>query len=103
MSLLSRAIYLKYAIEVQRDRDQIKVVRHCNFSRYAFLSESDRSKVTQNKINFVKKFLQWGLNPQPPDHHFRVPAKETLFCSLVALYPVVKFWFVKSMFSDEIH
>ena len=24
---------------------------------------SDRSKVTQNKINFVKKCPQWGLNP----------------------------------------
>ena len=23
---------------------------------------SDRSKVTQNKINFVKNFPQWGLN-----------------------------------------
>ena len=30
---------------------------------------SDRSKVTQNKINFVKNFLQWGLNPWTADHH----------------------------------
>ena len=29
---------------------------------------SDRSKVTQPKINFVKKCPQWGLNSQPPDH-----------------------------------
>ena len=29
---------------------------------------SDRSKVTQHKINFVKKCPQWGLNSQPPDH-----------------------------------
>ena len=29
---------------------------------------SDRSEVTQHKINFVKNFPQWGLNPQPPDH-----------------------------------
>ena len=29
---------------------------------------SDRSKVTQNKINFVKNCPQWGLNSQPPDH-----------------------------------
>ena len=29
---------------------------------------SDRSKVTQNKINFVKNCRQWGLNSQPPDH-----------------------------------
>ena len=25
----------------------------------------DRSKVTQNKINFVKNCPWWGLNPQP--------------------------------------
>ena len=30
---------------------------------------SDRSKVTQNKINFVKSCLHWGLNSQPLDHH----------------------------------
>ena len=30
---------------------------------------SDRSKVTQNKINFVKNCPQWGWNPGPPDHH----------------------------------
>ena len=29
---------------------------------------SDRSEVTQYKINFIKKFSQWGLNSQPPDH-----------------------------------
>ena len=29
---------------------------------------SDRSKVTHNKINFVKNCPLWGLNPQPPDH-----------------------------------
>ena len=29
---------------------------------------SDRSKVTQNKINFIKNRPQWGLNSQPPDH-----------------------------------
>ena len=29
---------------------------------------SDRSKVTQNKINFVKNCPQWDLNSQPPDH-----------------------------------
>ena len=29
---------------------------------------SDRSKVTQNKINFIKNCPQWGLNSQPPDH-----------------------------------
>ena len=29
---------------------------------------SDRFKVTQNKINFVKNYPQWGLNSQPPDH-----------------------------------
>ena len=29
---------------------------------------SDRSEVTQHKINFVKNCPQWGLNPSPPDH-----------------------------------
>ena len=29
---------------------------------------SDRSKVTQIKINFVKNCPQWGWNPGPPDH-----------------------------------
>ena len=29
---------------------------------------SDRSKVTQNKINFIKNCPQWGLNSQLPDH-----------------------------------
>ena len=29
---------------------------------------SDRSEVTQYKINFVKNYPQWGLNSQPPDH-----------------------------------
>ena len=28
---------------------------------------SDRFKVTQSKINFVKNCPQWGLNSQPPD------------------------------------
>ena len=28
----------------------------------------DRSEITQNKINFIKKWPQWGLNSQPPDH-----------------------------------
>ena len=29
---------------------------------------SDRSKVTQHIINFVKNCPQWGLSSQPPDH-----------------------------------
>ena len=29
---------------------------------------SDRSEVTQHKINFIKNCPQWGLNSQPPDH-----------------------------------
>ena len=29
---------------------------------------SDRSQVTQHKINFVKNCPEWGLNPWPPDH-----------------------------------
>ena len=29
---------------------------------------SDRFKVMQNKINFIKNYPQWGLNSQPPDH-----------------------------------
>ena len=34
-----------------------------------FVKLSASSKVTQSKINFVKNYPQWGLNPQPPDHH----------------------------------
>ena len=30
---------------------------------------SDRSQVTQNKINFIKNYPQWGLNPWLHDHH----------------------------------
>ena len=29
---------------------------------------SDRFKVTQHKINFIKNCPQWDLNPQPSDH-----------------------------------
>ena len=29
---------------------------------------SNRSKVAQNKINFIKNCPHWGLNPQPLDH-----------------------------------
>ena len=29
---------------------------------------SDRSEVTQHKINFIKNCPQWGLNSQPLDH-----------------------------------
>ena len=29
---------------------------------------SERSKVTQNKINFIKNCPQWSVNSQPPDH-----------------------------------
>ena len=29
---------------------------------------SDRSEITQNKLNLVKNCPQWGLNSQPPDH-----------------------------------
>ena len=32
---------------------------------------SDRSKVTQHKINFIKNCPQWGLNSQPPDYQSR--------------------------------
>ena len=33
---------------------------------------SDRSEVTQHKINFVKTYPQWGLNPWPPNHRSNV-------------------------------
>ena len=29
---------------------------------------SDRSEVTQHKINFIKNCPKWGLTSQPPDH-----------------------------------
>ena len=38
-------------------------------SGFFMIRRSDRPKVTQNKINFVKNWSQWGLNPQPLDHH----------------------------------
>ena len=30
----------------------------------------NRSKVTQNKINFITNYTKWGLNSQPPDHPY---------------------------------
>ena len=49
---------------------------------------SDRSKVTQNKINFVKNCPQWGLNSQPLDHQSRalptVPGRNLLEISEVS-------------------
>ena len=36
--------------------------------RHISVRLSDRSKVTQNKINFIKNCPLWGLNSQPPDH-----------------------------------
>ena len=36
---------------------------------------SDRSKVTQNKINFVKNCPQWGLKSQPPDQSHALPTE----------------------------
>ena len=58
-------LYIRISKSVKRLPDFI----HFSFSRYAFLSVYDRSKLTQNKINFVKNCSQCGLNPQPPDHH----------------------------------
>ena len=47
-----------------------KYVQRCTFQflTITFLS-ADRSKVKQNKTNFVKNCPQWGLNSQPPGHH----------------------------------
>ena len=39
------------------------------FTIHVSVRLSDRSEVTQHKINFVKICSQWGLNSQPPDHH----------------------------------
>ena len=44
---------------------------------------SDRFKVTQNKINFIKNCLQWGLNSQPLDH------KSTALQTVLSHYLVV--------------
>ena len=38
------------------------------FTIHVSVRLSDRSKVTQSKINFVKNCPQGGLNSQPPDH-----------------------------------
>ena len=45
----------------------------------------DRSKVTQNKINFIKNCSQWGLNSQPLDHHPHVLPTEISHCKNYAL------------------
>ena len=37
---------------------------------------SDKYKVTQNKISYVKNCHQWGLNSQPPDHQFHALSTE---------------------------
>ena len=37
---------------------------------------SDRSKIIQHKINFVKNCSQWGLNSQPLDHQSGVLTTE---------------------------
>ena len=38
------------------------------FMIHISVRSSDRSKVTQNKINVIKNCAQWGLNSQPLDH-----------------------------------
>ena len=38
------------------------------FTIHVSVRLSDRFEVTQHKINFVKKYSQWGLNSQPADH-----------------------------------
>ena len=45
----------------------------------------DRSKVTQNKINFVKNCPQSGLNSQPPDHQSHALPKFPTDSSLAQL------------------
>ena len=40
------------------------------FTIHVSVRLSDRSEVTQNKINFIKNCPQWGLNSLPPDHQF---------------------------------
>ena len=49
---------------------------HLRLKNLGNLRLSDRSKVTQNKINFVKNCPQWGLNPGPSDHHFNAVPTE---------------------------
>ena len=49
---------------------------------------SDRFKVTQNKINFVKNCPQGGrgLNPQPPDHDSNALTTELSQHSVASLF-----------------
>ena len=44
------------------------------FTIHVSVRLSDRSEVTQHKINFVKNCSQWGLNSQPPDHQSHASA-----------------------------
>ena len=52
----------------------IPLTPHCTthdiefFTTHISVSLSDRSKITQSKINFVKNCPQWGWNSQPPDY-----------------------------------
>ena len=59
---------------------------------------SDRSKVTQHKINFVKNYPQWGLNSQPPDHQSHALPTVLSHYLVVGvnqqgLYKVILYWF----------
>ena len=50
-------------------KNPVSVVFHSKEISSISVRLSDRSKVTQNKINVVKNCPQWSLNPQPLDHH----------------------------------
>ena len=52
----------------ERILSQESIVNIAFFTIHVSVRLSDRSEVTQHKINFVKKCSQWGLNSQPPDH-----------------------------------
>ena len=49
---------------------------------------SDRSEVTQHKINVVKHWPQWGLNSQPPDH--QSPALPTVYLAQQSTEPIAE-------------
>ena len=71
------ACFLKKSFFTSQVLDEDSFVPNTKKEKYATLvfhlsvsvRLSERCKVTQNKINFVKNCPQWGLNPQPLDHH----------------------------------
>ena len=61
--LCSTLLFTSWEHATASEESQI-IFWEINACQYSFT----RSKVTQNKINFVKSCHQWSLNTRPPDH-----------------------------------